>query len=252
MNRSIRWLDRCIAAHSRKNDQALFAILQGGLDAELRKQCAAEMVKRKVSGFAIGGLSGGEEKELFWPTVDLCTDLLPKDLPRYLMGVGYAEDLVVCTALGCDMFDCVFPTRTARFGVALNYHSPSATFTQLVLNRKQFAKDGNQFITAPEDFDNEKSPKVGQLGPCDCMACSNGVTRSAIYSLLAARHPAACQLLTSHNVASQLRLMRDMRQAIINKQFPNFLKAFFRPTRPNGPAPAWVKAALASVSVMLN
>ncbi|KAI7868088.1 queuine tRNA-ribosyltransferase [Spinellus fusiger] len=119
MWRSVRWLDRCIASHTRPHDQNLFAIIQGGLDNELRKKCIEEMVKRDTPGYAVGGLSGGEEKDQFWKIVSLCTDLLPKNKPIYCMGVGYAEDLVVCVALGVDMFDCVFPTRTARFGNAL-------------------------------------------------------------------------------------------------------------------------------------
>ncbi|XP_020612439.1 queuine tRNA-ribosyltransferase catalytic subunit 1-like isoform X2 [Orbicella faveolata] len=118
MLRSIRWLDRCIAAHARPTEQNLFAIIQGGLDPELRKTCVKEMVKRNTPGIAIGGLSGGEEKSLFCKTVTLCTDLLPKSKPRYLMGVGYAVDLVVCCALGVDMFDCVYPTRTAVSGLS--------------------------------------------------------------------------------------------------------------------------------------
>lgn len=77
------------------------------------------MIKRDLPGYAIGGLSGGESKDLFWRMVHLSTDHLPADKPRYLMGVGFAVDLVVCSALGVDMFDCVFPTRTARFGGAL-------------------------------------------------------------------------------------------------------------------------------------
>uniref|UniRef100_A0A8C9KR68 tRNA-guanosine(34) queuine transglycosylase n=1 Tax=Panthera tigris altaica TaxID=74533 RepID=A0A8C9KR68_PANTA len=113
MYRSIRWLDRCIAAHQRPDKQNLFAIIQGGLDEDLRATCLEEMTKRDVPGFAIGGLSGGESKGQFWRMVALSTSRLPKDKPRYLMGVGYATDLVVCVALGCDMFDCVFPTRTA-------------------------------------------------------------------------------------------------------------------------------------------
>jgi queuine tRNA-ribosyltransferase len=123
MHRTIRWLDRAIAAHQRPHDQALFAIVQGGLDQDLRKFCAEEMVKRRndLGGFAIGGLSGGEAKEIFWKSVKTSASCLPPDMPRYCMGVGYAEDIAVCIALGVDMFDCVFPTRTARFGSALMF-----------------------------------------------------------------------------------------------------------------------------------
>lgn len=111
MWRSIRWLDRCFKAHSRPDQQNLFPIIQGGLDTRLRKICIEEMVKRNANGYAIGGLSGGESKDQFWRIVSLCTDFLPQDKPRYCMGVGYSEDLVVCSALGVDMYDCVFPTR---------------------------------------------------------------------------------------------------------------------------------------------
>ncbi|KAG8848304.1 hypothetical protein FRB91_010947 [Serendipita sp. 411] len=98
MQRSVRWLDRCIAYHKASgNDktQNLFAIIQGGLDANLRKECLTEMVKRKddIPGFAIGGLSGGEEKDIFWKMIKLCTDDLPEDRPRYSMGIGFAEGL---------------------------------------------------------------------------------------------------------------------------------------------------------------
>lgn len=113
MYRSIRWLDRCIAAHKNPETQNLFCIIQGGLDLEMRKECCAEMVKRGTPGIAIGGLSGGEEKDKYCAVVDTCTGLLPKDKPRYVMGVGYPEDLLVSVALGADMFDCVWATRTA-------------------------------------------------------------------------------------------------------------------------------------------
>ncbi|KAL4769691.1 thymidylate synthase/dCMP hydroxymethylase domain-containing protein [Aspergillus nidulans var. acristatus] len=113
MERSVRWLDRCIAAHKNPETQNLFCIIQGGLDLELRKRCCAEMVARNTPGIAIGGLSGGEAKEDFCKVVDTCTGLLPEYKPRYVMGVGYQEDLIVGVALGADMFDCVWPTRTA-------------------------------------------------------------------------------------------------------------------------------------------
>lgn len=140
MERSVRWLDRCIAAHKHPDRQSLFCIIQGGLNLELRKKCCEEMTQRETPGVAIGGLSGGEEKnryctvyaalaaisslcrffgstEMTWLTfiasVDNCTNWLPQNKPRYVMGVGYPEDLVVSVALGADMFDCVWPTRTA-------------------------------------------------------------------------------------------------------------------------------------------
>ena len=95
----------------RPDRQNLFPIVQGGLDVEKRKLCAAELTERAVPGFAVGGLSGGEAKDSFWRMVHVSTSHLPEDKPRYLMGVGFALDLVVCSALGVDMYDCVFPTR---------------------------------------------------------------------------------------------------------------------------------------------
>ncbi|KIV90357.1 queuine tRNA-ribosyltransferase, variant [Exophiala mesophila] len=113
MERSVRWLDRCIVAHKKPETQNLFCIIQGGLDLDLRRQCTVEMLQRDTPGIAIGGLSGGEAKADFCKVVDTCTDLLPENKPRYVMGIGYPEDIVVAVALGADMFDCVWPTRTA-------------------------------------------------------------------------------------------------------------------------------------------
>jgi queuine tRNA-ribosyltransferase catalytic subunit len=93
--------------------------MQGGLDRELRAQSVRELVQRNLPGYAIGGLAGGEDKGSFWRVVAQCAPALPRSKPRYVMGVGYPVDIVVCVALGADMFDSVYPTRTARFGVAL-------------------------------------------------------------------------------------------------------------------------------------
>lgn len=106
-HRTIRWLDRCIAAHSRKDEQNLFAIVQGGLDVSeggLRDQCLQAFLARdsQIPGYAIGGLAGGEDKESFWKVVECCTRQLPENKPRYVMGVGYPLDIVICTALGAD------------------------------------------------------------------------------------------------------------------------------------------------------
>lgn len=122
MERSIRWLDRCIVAHKNQDRQNLFAIIQGGTDLKQREICVAEMVKRNTPGYAIGGMAGGESKDDFWKTVATCCDLLPDDKPRYVMGIGYAEDCMISALLGADMFDCVFATRTARFGTAFTKH----------------------------------------------------------------------------------------------------------------------------------
>ncbi|KAI0241518.1 Queuine tRNA-ribosyltransferase catalytic subunit 1 [Lamellibrachia satsuma] len=198
MHRSIRWLDRCIKAHKRPDKQNLFGIVQGGLDAELRTECANEMVKRDVPGFAIGGLSGGEEKCHLWRMVTLSTDILPKEKPRYLMGVGFAVDLVVCVALGCDMFDCVYPTRTARFGRAL------VRSGQLQLKSQRYATD-----MRPIDAD------------CTCLTCRT-YSRAYLHSIVT-HESVSCSLLSLHNVAFQMKLMADIRQSIRDDRFPQFV-----------------------------
>jgi queuine tRNA-ribosyltransferase catalytic subunit len=127
----------------------LFAIVQGGLDPKLRKKCLEELIKRDLPGYAIGGLSGGEAKDDFWKIVNQCTDELPKNKPRYCMGVGYPVDLVVCVALGVDMFDCVYPSRTARFGTAL---VPSGT---MKLKTSQFQEDFEPIDSSIDSFINK-------------------------------------------------------------------------------------------------
>lgn len=220
MLRSVRWLDRCIAAHRRPTEQNLFAIIQGGLSPTLRRRCLAEMTQRDVPGFAIGGLSGGEDKELFWRTVKFSTERLPTHKPRYLMGVGYDTDLVVCVALGCDMFDCVFPTRTARFGSALG------PWGSLQLKNRQFAKD---FRPIDED--------------CDCPTCQRH-SRAFLHALLRS-DPAALHHITVHNIAYQLRLMRAVRDSIVGRRFPAFVRDFMR-RRYGANPPSWAEAALRS------
>ncbi|XP_069362024.1 queuine tRNA-ribosyltransferase catalytic subunit isoform X2 [Maniola hyperantus] len=137
--RTSRWLDRCLKAHKRPTEQNIFPIVQGLLNPELRRQSAEEHITKDVNGFAIGGLSGGEAKDDFWPMVSLGTEILDKNKPRYLMGVGLAIDLVVCVALGIDMFDCVFPTRTAmRLMRTMRENIKQGTFPQFV---KKFVND---------------------------------------------------------------------------------------------------------------
>jgi tRNA-guanine family transglycosylase len=123
-HRTTRWIDRCIKAHSRPHEQNLFAIIQGGLDPELRKISLEQLVARDTPGYAIGGLAGGESKDDFWKMVAISAAGLPPGKPRYVMGIGYPLDIVVCSALGADMYDSVYPTRTARFGVVSLFTVP--------------------------------------------------------------------------------------------------------------------------------
>lgn len=234
MRRSVRWLDRCIAAHRNPTTQNLFCIIQGGLDLSMRRECCEEMVKRDTPGIAIGGLSGGEAKEDFCRVVDTCTGLLPEGKPRYVMGIGYPEDLVVSVALGADMFDCVWPTRTARFGNAITKHG------MLSLRHTKYADDFGVIEegcgclccrpTTSEDpiaeeggilgLDVEKSdakkPATGGMG----------ITRAFLYHLVA-KETVGAHLLTIHNVWYQLSLMKQVRNAIIEDRYPQFLKQFF-------------------------
>lgn len=199
-HRTVRWLDRCLGVQKNQR-QSLFPIIQGGLNRELREECVEEMVKRDTPGIAIGGLSGGEEKEKFIETVALSTENLPEDKPRYLMGVGYTVDLLLSSALGCDMFDCVFPTRTARFGSAL-VHLGSI----LHLTKKQYSQD-------PSVLDSN----------CDCVTCSTGITRAYLNFLLRSNNQLACHYLTQHNIRFQIRFMSMIRSSIIDGKFKDFI-----------------------------
>jgi tRNA-guanine family transglycosylase len=225
--RTLRWIDRCINAHSKKDSQNLFGIVQGGLDLDLRRYCTLEMIKRDLPGYAIGGLAGGEDKRDFWKVVNVCTDYLPEDKPRYLMGVGYPIDLVICALLGVDMFDCVFATRTARFGTA---------FTNKGFHKLKSEK--NKFDFNPIEKD------------CGCEVCMN-YTRSYFYLMLN-KNPRAVNLISYHNVYYLLDLMRKLRTSIINGEaavnefVSNFIKAQFEKEKHY---PHWVYDALKTAGV---
>ncbi|KAF7861630.1 uncharacterized protein EAF02_010584 [Botrytis sinoallii] len=234
MERSVRWLDRCITAHANPTTQNLFCIIQGGLDLELRKKCCEEMVARGTPGIAIGGLSGGEAKSDYCRVVNTCTSLLPENKPRYVMGIGYPEDLVVSVALGADMFDCVWPTRTARFGNAITKHG--------VLNLRH-ASYANDFGPVEEG--------------CGCICCRTGdgglgITRAYVHHL-AAKETVGAHLLTMHNVWYQLELMRNARKAIIEDRYPAFIKKFFADLHGGEKSkyPDWAVEALRTVGVDL-
>eukprot|EP00340_Litonotus_pictus_P011767 CAMPEP_0170538498 /NCGR_PEP_ID=MMETSP0209-20121228/103349_1 /TAXON_ID=665100 ORGANISM="Litonotus pictus, Strain P1" /NCGR_SAMPLE_ID=MMETSP0209 /ASSEMBLY_ACC=CAM_ASM_000301 /LENGTH=348 /DNA_ID=CAMNT_0010840201 /DNA_START=592 /DNA_END=1634 /DNA_ORIENTATION=+ len=199
--RTVRWLDRCIKAHNNPKTQNLFPIVQGGLNMELRKHCAEEMTKREMPGYAIGGLAGGESKDDFWKAVHTSAKHLPLEKPRYCMGIGYPIDLVVCVLLGCDMFDCVFPTRTARFGTGFTKYG----FIKLKNSSMKF------------DF----SP----IDPeCDCEVCLK-YTRAYFYLLSDTSRSSS--LISYHNVYFLLRLLGRMRKSIIDGKAQEFVNSFF-------------------------
>lgn len=232
MERSVRWLDRCIKQHStagRKDIQNLFAIVQGGLQFGLRDRCLDAMIERKehVAGYAIGGLSGGEEKDVFWRIIKQCADKLPEDRPRYSMGIGFAEDLLVCVALGIDMADCVFPTRTARFGVALTHHGP------LNLKLQKHEKD------------------LDPIDPqCPCPTCQSGTSRAFLHHIVT-HETAAAHALTLHNIVFQSQVMGRARDAILSGSFPAYLRTFFSDYFGDNGYPEWCVNALRSVGVDL-
>ncbi|KAH0460278.1 hypothetical protein IEQ34_010941 [Dendrobium chrysotoxum] len=205
MYRTLRWIDRCIAAHKRPEVQNLFGIVQGGLDPTL--------------SYAIGGLAGGEDKDSFWRVVAQCTAALPEDKPRYVMGVGYPLDIVVCSALGADMYDSVYPTRTARFGTAL---VPEGV---LKLTHMAMASD-----VRPID------------STCICMVCKN-YTRAYIHCLVT-KNAMGSQLLSYHNLSYMMRLSQDLHTSIIVGRFPEFVQGFLRAQFPKGDVPAWVCNAM--------
>ena len=233
MYRSVRWLDRCIAAHQKPDTQNLFCIIQGGLDLDMRRECCREMIKRDTPGIAVGGLSGGEAKDDFCRVVDTCTDMLPDLKPRYVMGVGYPEDIVVAVALGADMFDCVWPTRTARFGNAITRNG--------VLNLKH-ARYSDAFEPVEKD--------------CKCIVCRSkeagglGVTKAFIHHV-AAKETVGAHLLTIHNVHWMLHLMKRGRSAILEDRYADFAKQFFKDYFPGKPPPDWAVTALKGVGIDL-
>lgn len=244
--RTLRWYDRCVEAHAKADTQNLFPIVQGGLDTELgglREQCLAgfrhrdQVLGYKIPGYAIGGLAGGEEKEMFWKVVDQCCRALPDNKPRYLMGVGYPLDLVVCSALGVDMYDCVYPTRTARFGVAL---VPGPSPGTLRLKGHEFAADAS----------------VIQEG-CGCQACRTGISRARLQVLSKVGNPLAAELITQHNIAYMMALVRDMRSAVLEDRYADFAIQFMKDQfigKSNGgeDIPKWVIDALSAAGITVS
>ena len=247
-NRTVRWLDRCIAAHRRPKDQCIFAIVQGGLDTSkggLREQNLKDLKKREKSlgGYAIGGLAGGESKDAFWRVVEKCTcpeDGLPKHMPRYLMGVGYPIDLVVCVALGVDMFDCVFPTRTARFGVALvNEAAKGETNGSLRLRTSKFSED-SRHITETEDWSHREPHRLTRAGH-----------RMLLKTESVGANGVGGQLLSLHNVAYMLKLSKEMREAIKEKRFSKFVQDFMIKQYPKRDYPKWILDAMDVAGIKL-
>ncbi len=200
--RTLRWAKRCQKAMTRE-DQGLFGIVQGGMYHDLRAESVAALIEMDLPGYAVGGLSVGEPPELMYEILESTTTLLPADKPRYLMGVGTPDCLVEGVARGIDMFDCVFPTRVARNGMAMTWTG------RLVMKNTDYTHDHRPLE------DN-----------CGCYACRGGYTRAYIRHLVRAGEIFGLRLLTLHNLWFLQDFMRQMRQAILDGNFPDFRRNF--------------------------
>ena len=189
--RTLRWIERCVAAHARPDEQALFGIVQGGIDLDLRAFCADELAKLDLPGYALGGLAVGEGFVNMRRVLLNTTARLPNSKPRYLMGVGYPRDIVEAVSHGVDMFDCVLPTRNGRGGVCYTREDGIVK-----LRNARFAADDGPIEAG-----------------CDCYACRT-YPRGAIRHFLVAGEMLGPILASVHNLRFYQRLMADLRTAI--------------------------------------
>jgi queuine tRNA-ribosyltransferase len=199
LRRTTMWAARARAAHQR-TDQSLFGIVQGGIDAGMRRESAQQIVSLDFDGYGIGGLSVGETREEMLPALAAALAELPMDRPRYLMGVGDPASMIEAIALGVDQFDCVLQTRLGRHGTALT--------SQGRVNLKRA-----EFVESNEPIDNE----------CNCMVCQRH-SRGYVRHLFQVGEPTASRLVSYHNVAWTLALMDQARSAIIAGTFQSLRK----------------------------
>ena len=203
VRRTQLWAERCQASR-RRTDQALFGIVQGGLEADLRVASARELVRLGFDGYAIGGLSVGEDKSDMYAMLDVTVPELPESKPRYLMGVGHPEDLVEGVARGIDLFDCVVPSRHGRTG------SLFTTTGRVVIKQAQYAEDER-----PIDPD------------CGCPVCRR-YSRAYLHHLFMVKEMLGARLNTIHNLWYFSELMRRIREALVEGTFPEFRESFYR------------------------
>ncbi|MGG0644490.1 tRNA guanosine(34) transglycosylase Tgt [Sporosarcina gallistercoris] len=203
VERTSRWAERCLTAHQRPNDQGLFGIVQGGEFEELRKQSAKDLTSLDFPGYAIGGLSVGEPKDIMNRVLEFTTPLLPADKPRYLMGVGSPDSLIDGAIRGVDMFDCVLPTRIARNGTLMTSNG------RVVIKNAKYERD-----FGPIDEN------------CDCHTCKN-YSRAYIRHLIKCNETFGLRLASYHNLYFLLNLMEQVRDAIRNDRLGDFREEFF-------------------------
>lgn len=198
---TIQWAKKSRPAKP-QNNQALFGIIQGGTYPDLRKQAVARMVPIGFDGYALGGLSVGEPKDIMLNITQSITPILPKDKPRYLMGVGMPEDIVASVDYGIDMFDCVIPTRSARNGLLFTNHE------KVVIKNARYRDDHLPLDDA-----------------CDCYTCKN-YSRAYLRHLFMAKEILAMILNTIHNIRYYMHLMEEIREAIKNDRYEQFKTHF--------------------------
>ncbi len=197
LERTLSWLDRSVKAKERE-DQALFGIVQGAFFEDLRIEATLRTVERDLPGYSIGGLSVGEPKELMYEMAELVCEHLPREKPRYLMGVGKPEDVLNAVAVGVDMFDCVVPTRNARTGTLYT--------SQGIVNIRH------------ERYRRDFSP----LDPeCDCYTCRN-FSKAYLRHLFLAEEISSYVLNTIHNLRFYLKMMEDIRTSIEEGRFESY------------------------------
>ncbi|MFM7291805.1 MAG: tRNA guanosine(34) transglycosylase Tgt [Planctomycetia bacterium] len=193
MHRSLRWAERCLTAH-RREDQALFGIVQGGLEPDLREESAVRLRRLGFDGYAVGGLSVGEGPEAMVATLRATTPHLPADRPRYLMGVGQPQDIIAAVASGIDMFDCVLPTRCGRNSLVYTFDG------QIRLRNAKHATD----------------PRPLEAG-CPCLACRH--SRSYLRHLFLAGEMLGPILASIHNLTFYQRLVALLREGVVSGRF---------------------------------
>jgi len=195
VERTYRWLKRCIDAHARRGDQALFGIVQGGVYLDLRRAAAQALVSLDLPGYAIGGVSVGEPADLIHQIVEATAPYLPSDKPRYLMGVGTYREIARAIASGVDLFDCVIPTRLGRHGAAL------VQGERWNLKNARFRED----FTALD-------------ATCPCYGCQN-FSRAYLSHLVRCKEALGYMLLSLHNVTELIRFTQEIRAAIFSDRF---------------------------------
>ena len=202
MERTTRWAIRCKEAHKNTDKQGLFGIIQGGFYEDLRKKSAEDLIALDFPGYAIGGISVGEPKEEFLKILKYTTPLMPKDKPRYLMGVGTPDYLIEAALAGIDMCDCVLPTRIARNGTAMTWNG------KVVVRNATYERDWG-----PVDKE------------CDCYTCKN-YSRAYIRHLIKANEILGVRLLSIHNLRFLIKIMENIRLSIKNDRFTIYKDEF--------------------------